>query len=210
MQLNVNGQIRNIDVEPDMPLLWAIREVVGLTGTKYGCGIAVCWACTVHVNGKAEKASYRGLVGDKLHVVIPPPPGRDIVPENIPLDIVYEDEYLLVVDKAAGMVVHPAPGNWTGTLANALIGRGEPLAEPVAVACSVALAVPVADVLAGAAPQLAAAAAAASHARHGLRLDPDAGRVQSGRHAHPHGVTGQDCAGMGCCHRQDASDARRT
>jgi 23S rRNA pseudouridine1911/1915/1917 synthase len=51
------------------------------------------------------------------------------VPEQIPLDIVYEDEHLLVVDKAAGMVVHPAPGNWTGTLVNALMGRGEPLAE---------------------------------------------------------------------------------
>lgn len=83
----------------------------------------------VTVNGKAEKASYRGEVGDRLHVVIPAPPGRDIVPERIPLDIVYEDEYLLVVDKAAGMVVHPAPGNWTGTLVNALIGRGEPLAD---------------------------------------------------------------------------------
>ena len=83
----------------------------------------------VTVNGNTEKASYRSLAGDRLHVVIPPPPGRDIIPENIPLDIVYEDEYLLVVNKAAGMVVHPAPGNWTGTLVNALIGRGEPLAD---------------------------------------------------------------------------------
>ena len=83
----------------------------------------------VTVNGRREKASYRGEAGDAIVVVIPPPPGREIVPEQIPLDIVYEDEHLLVVDKAAGMVVHPAPGNWTGTLVNALIGRGEPLAE---------------------------------------------------------------------------------
>ena len=83
----------------------------------------------VTVNGRREKASYRGERGDAVAVVIPPPPGREIVPEQIPLNIVFEDEYLLVVDKAAGMVVHPAPGNWTGTLVNALMGRGEPLAE---------------------------------------------------------------------------------
>jgi 23S rRNA pseudouridine1911/1915/1917 synthase len=99
------------------------------------CGVSRTQAATliatgqVTVNGAVEKASYRGVAGDRLHVVIPPPPGRDIVPEQIPLDIVYEDDYLLVVNKAAGMVVHPAPGNWTGTLVNALIGRGEPLAD---------------------------------------------------------------------------------
>jgi isoquinoline 1-oxidoreductase alpha subunit len=51
MQLSVNGKIHNIDVEPTMPLLWTIREVVGLTGTKYGCGVAQCGACTVYLNG---------------------------------------------------------------------------------------------------------------------------------------------------------------
>ncbi|MGZ5154583.1 MAG: (2Fe-2S)-binding protein, partial [Burkholderiales bacterium] len=45
--LDVNGKKYDIDVDPDMPLLWAIREVIGLTGTKYGCGIAMCGACTV-------------------------------------------------------------------------------------------------------------------------------------------------------------------
>lgn len=83
----------------------------------------------VQVNGAREKASYRAEAGDTVQVVVPPPPGREIVPEQIPLEIVYEDEHLLVVDKAAGMVVHPAPGNWSGTLVNALMGRGEPLAE---------------------------------------------------------------------------------
>ena len=56
MQLNVNGQIHNIDVEPNMPLLWAIREAVGLTGTKYGCGVAQCGACTVYLNGEPVRS----------------------------------------------------------------------------------------------------------------------------------------------------------
>ena len=50
-KLNINGTIRDVEVEPDTPLLWVIREQVGLTGTKYGCGIAQCGACTVHVDG---------------------------------------------------------------------------------------------------------------------------------------------------------------
>ena len=53
--LTVNGQLRTLDVEPDTPLLWAIRDAAGLTGTKFGCGIGYCGACTMHVNGKAER-----------------------------------------------------------------------------------------------------------------------------------------------------------
>ncbi|MDH4152102.1 MAG: (2Fe-2S)-binding protein [Betaproteobacteria bacterium] len=56
LQLNVNGRIHNVDVEPDTPLLWAIREQVGLTGTKYGCGVAQCGACTVHMDGAAVRS----------------------------------------------------------------------------------------------------------------------------------------------------------
>jgi isoquinoline 1-oxidoreductase alpha subunit len=51
IRLSINGKTHNIDVEPDTPLLWAIREQAGLTGTKYGCGIALCGACTVHIDG---------------------------------------------------------------------------------------------------------------------------------------------------------------
>ncbi len=99
-----------------------------------GCELSRTQAATliangsVTVNGRTEKASYRGVTGDAIEVVIPPPPGRDVLPESIPLSVVYEDESLLVVDKVAGMVVHPAPGNWTGTLVNALMGRGGSLA----------------------------------------------------------------------------------
>jgi len=55
-RLTINGQQHTIDVEPDTPLLWAIREQAGLTGTKYGCGIAQCGACTVHINGEAVRS----------------------------------------------------------------------------------------------------------------------------------------------------------
>ena len=50
-RLNINGAVREVDAEPDTPLLWVIREQLGLTGTKYGCGVAQCGACTVHVDG---------------------------------------------------------------------------------------------------------------------------------------------------------------
>ncbi len=55
-RLTINGTAHNVDVEPDTPLLWAIREQVGLTGTKYGCGIAQCGACTVHIDGEAVRS----------------------------------------------------------------------------------------------------------------------------------------------------------
>lgn len=82
--LTINGKAFNVDVEPDTPLLWVIRENVGLTGTKYGCGIAQCGACTVHVDGVAMRScsvsvseasgkkitTIEGLAGDaSLHKV---------------------------------------------------------------------------------------------------------------------------------------------
>ena len=54
--LTINGQSQNIDVDPTTPLLWVIREQVGLTGTKYGCGIAQCGACSVHINGEVQRS----------------------------------------------------------------------------------------------------------------------------------------------------------
>ena len=73
-------------------------------------------------NGGVNK-SYRPRAGDDVRVEIPPPPPNELVAEDIPVNVVYEDEHLLVVDKPHGMVVHPAPGHPTGTLVNALLGR---------------------------------------------------------------------------------------
>src|ERR1700742_23896 len=54
--LNINKKTYNVDVDPNMPLLWVLRDVVGLTGTKYGCGVAQCGACVVHLNGEAVRS----------------------------------------------------------------------------------------------------------------------------------------------------------
>jgi isoquinoline 1-oxidoreductase alpha subunit len=62
-RLNINGTMRDVEVDPSTPLLWVIREQIGLTGTKYGCGIAQCGACTVHIDGAAVR-SCSLTVGD--------------------------------------------------------------------------------------------------------------------------------------------------
>ena len=83
MQIKVNGVERSFDGDPDMPLLWYLRDVLGLTGTKFGCGMALCGACTVHQDGKAvrscvtkvsatagkEITTIEGISGNGLHVV---------------------------------------------------------------------------------------------------------------------------------------------
>ena len=56
MQFRINGKVHEVDVEDDMPLLWVLRDVIGLKGTKYGCGIAACGACTVHLDGEAVRS----------------------------------------------------------------------------------------------------------------------------------------------------------
>ena len=56
ISLTVNGTPQTLDLEPEMPLLWALRETLGLTGTKYGCGVAACGACTVHLDGRAVRS----------------------------------------------------------------------------------------------------------------------------------------------------------
>jgi isoquinoline 1-oxidoreductase alpha subunit len=80
-RLTVNGVVREVDAEPDTPLLWVIREQIGLTGTKYGCGIAQCGACTVHVDGAAVRACSLPLSaiepGQKIVTIEGLAPGMD-------------------------------------------------------------------------------------------------------------------------------------
>ena len=65
--LRINGATHTVDADPAMPLLWALRDVLGLTGTKYGCGIGACGACTVHLNGQAVRSCITSIgdVGDQ-------------------------------------------------------------------------------------------------------------------------------------------------
>lgn len=63
IEVTVNGQTRRVDVAPDMPLLWVLRDELGITGPKYGCGIAQCGACTVHIDGRAVR-SCQARIGD--------------------------------------------------------------------------------------------------------------------------------------------------
>ena len=66
-KLQINGEARNADVPPDMPLLWVLRDVLGLTGTKFGCGIGQCGACTVHIGGKPARSCLLpvGSIGER-------------------------------------------------------------------------------------------------------------------------------------------------
>ncbi len=75
----------------------------------------------ITVNSKVTKSNYKLRAGDNIEIIVPEPEELEIVPENIPLDIVYEDNDILIVNKPKGMVVHPAPGHTTGTLVNAIM-----------------------------------------------------------------------------------------
>jgi isoquinoline 1-oxidoreductase subunit alpha len=90
--LNINGQVHTVDVPDDMPLLWVLRDVVGLTGTKFGCGIAQCGACTVHLDGAAVHVLPVSAVGDKkvttIEAVGATPAGRKIQAAWRDLDVV--------------------------------------------------------------------------------------------------------------------------
>jgi 23S rRNA pseudouridine1911/1915/1917 synthase len=83
----------------------------------------------VLVNGKQAKASYKVSAGDEVEVELTPAPASNFTPENIPLEIVYEDDHLVVVNKPAGLVVHPAAGVHSGTLANALAYHFQQLSQ---------------------------------------------------------------------------------
>ncbi|MFV3128422.1 (2Fe-2S)-binding protein [Niveispirillum sp. KHB5.9] len=72
IELTINGKVQKLDADPDMPLLWAIRDLVGLTGTKFGCGVAQCGACTVHVDGVATRSCsipLEAVAGSKVTTI---------------------------------------------------------------------------------------------------------------------------------------------
>src|SRR5216117_514857 len=69
MQLTVNGVKRDVNVSPDTPLLWVLRDILGLTGTKFGCGMAQCGACTVHVDGQAVRSCVTPAASVQGHAV---------------------------------------------------------------------------------------------------------------------------------------------
>ena len=120
-----------INVDPGQELLridkFLMDRLPNVTRNKVQAGIKDGF---VKVNGNTIKPNYKVHPGDDIVVMLPEPPrDEDLTPENIPLDIVLEDEYLLVVNKPAGMVVHPAYQNWSGTLVNALAYHFEKLPE---------------------------------------------------------------------------------
>ncbi len=83
----------------------------------------------VRLNGQKPKAARRIVPGDRLQIEIPEPTPLELKPESIPLRILYEDKWFLIVDKPAGLVVHPAAGHFSGTLVNALLGHGAKLSS---------------------------------------------------------------------------------
>jgi 23S rRNA pseudouridine1911/1915/1917 synthase len=94
------------------------RQLMNATRNKIQTAID---EARIVVNGKPVKANHKLAPGDVIEFTSTRPPAPDMMPEDIPLDVVFEDEFLMVINKAAGMVVHPAFGNWTGTLANAVL-----------------------------------------------------------------------------------------
>jgi isoquinoline 1-oxidoreductase alpha subunit len=87
-RMSINGTVREVEVEPDTPLLWVIREQVGLTGTKYGCGIAQCGACTVHIDGVATRSC------------------------SMPVSAVTEQQKIVTIEGLSPDVTHPIQKAW--------------------------------------------------------------------------------------------------
>lgn len=119
-------QTFTLEADSDVRLDSLIAQRLGLSRTHVATLIATGH---VHVSGRREKAAYKPRASETVAVTVPVKSDRPLVGEAIPLSILLEDDDILVVDKPAGMVVHPAPGNWSGTLVNALLGRGGDLAR---------------------------------------------------------------------------------
>jgi isoquinoline 1-oxidoreductase alpha subunit len=87
-KLTINGKTREVKVDPETPLLWALREQVGLTGTKYGCGIAACGACSVHINGEVQRSCA------------------------VPVSALKETDKIVTIEGLSPKVTHPIQKAW--------------------------------------------------------------------------------------------------
>jgi isoquinoline 1-oxidoreductase subunit alpha len=91
--VNINGSPRSVDVDGDTPLLWVLRDVLGMTGTKFGCGMALCGACTVHIDGTATRSCITSIdsIGDSkvttIEVIGTTPPGAKIQQAWLELEV---------------------------------------------------------------------------------------------------------------------------
>lgn len=130
MDNEVKGVLRELELiipsgkVPERLDIFLARQVAELTRSQAEIAIE---EGRVTVNGRKVKPSYRVKGGEVVRIVYMSRPPLELVPEPIPLDILYEDEWLVVIDKPAGMVVHPAKGNRTGTLVNALLAHYQAL-----------------------------------------------------------------------------------
>lgn len=94
IELHINGETKTLDISPDTPLLWALRDVLGLTGTKFGCGIAQCGACTVHLDGKPIRSCVTpiGSIGNRpittIEAIGATTPGRKIQQAWLDLEVI--------------------------------------------------------------------------------------------------------------------------
>lgn len=113
-----SAELETFELEEGIRLDVGVTDVLGKS-RSFVQGL-IAQEC-VKVNGSPKKANYKVRQGDKIEVEVPTLRESTADPENIPLDILYEDEDVLVVNKRQGMVVHPAPGAWTGTMVNALL-----------------------------------------------------------------------------------------
>jgi isoquinoline 1-oxidoreductase alpha subunit len=117
--VNVNGQNQQVDATPEMPLLWVLRDLVGLTGTKFGCGIAQCGACTVHLDGQPARSCVTPIaaVGTRkvttIEAIGNTPAGRKIQQAWLDLDVV-QCGYCQsgqIMSAAALLTAHPQPSD---------------------------------------------------------------------------------------------------
>ncbi len=113
------------DKDADRIDRYLIKQGVSLTRSRIQRLISEQQIC---LNGAPVRASYKVRKGDRIDIYVPPPMSLDLIPEAIPLDILFEDKTLLVLNKAAGMVVHPSPGHYEGTMVHALLHHCQDLA----------------------------------------------------------------------------------